>query len=114
MDFRLPTDPIVTASDASETGGDLVASVGVTEWGAKVAGGSIRGVEWEKIQDQGLLVTSALDGIGSLRVALDALKVPLAGYVAIESNPAARRVLESHFPCSLHFSGITQINKDKL
>ena len=97
MDFRLPTDPIVTASDASETGGGLVASVGVTEWGAKVAGGSIRGVEWEKIQDQGLLATSALDG-----------------YVAIESNPAARRVLESHFPCSLHFSGITQINKDKL
>ena len=114
MDFRLPTDSVVTASDASESGGGLVASVGLTEWGAEVAQGSIRGETEEPFQGSGLLVISAFDGIGSLRVALDALKVPLAGYVAIEKSPQGQRVLESHFPCSFQIDDITSVTKEQL
>ena len=114
MDFRLPTDPIVTASDASETGGGLVASTGLTEWGSRVAEGTVRGEEIESFQNQGLLVISAFDGIGSLRIALDTLKVPLAGYVSIEKDPIARRVLESHFPCSMQISDIESVTPETL
>ena len=114
MDFRLPTDPIVTASDASETGGGLVASTGLTEWGSRVAEGTVRGEEIESFQNQGLLVISAFDGIGSLRIALDTLKVPLAGYVSIEKDPIARRVLESHFPCSMQIIDIESVTPETL
>ena len=107
MNFRLPTDPVVTASDASEAGGGLVASVGLTEWRSEVATGAIRGDEVETFESHGLLVMSAFDGIGSLRVALAALRVPLAGHVSIEKNKAAQRVITSHFPCTVQFGDIT-------
>ena len=48
--------------------------------------------------EQGLLVISVCDGIGALRVALESLKVPLVGYVAIEKDERASRVVESNFP----------------
>ena len=102
IDFRLPTSPVVTASDASEQGGGLCASVGLTAWGAKASQGTVRGERFENFQEMGLLVISLFDGIGTLRVSLDALEIPLAGYVAVEKDPCARRVLESHYPnCTL-------------
>ena len=44
MDFRLPINPVVTASDASESGGGLTASDGLTEYGVKVSKASGRGI----------------------------------------------------------------------
>lgn len=43
-------------------------------------------------------MVSLFDGIGALRIAVDALQVPVAGYVAAEISPEARRVVESWFP----------------
>lgn len=34
-----------------------------------------------------ILVVSLFDGIGALRIAVDALQVPVAGYVAAEISP---------------------------
>eukprot|EP00435_Cladocopium_sp_Y103_P073845 s126_g45.t1 len=98
MNFRLPINPTVTASDASESGGGLTASESLTDWGLKVSKAASRGDSFENFNEQGLLVISLFDGIGALRVALENLKVPLAGYVAIEKDEKASRVVESHFP----------------
>ena len=114
MDFRLPVNPVVTASDASEGGGGLCASTGLSDWGLSVSRGSIRGQQFEEFQEQGILVISLFDGVGSLRVALDSLQAPLAGYIAVEHNPEAQRVLESHFPGSICFSDVTTLSKEDL
>ena len=102
IDFRLPPSPVVTASDASEQGGGLCASVGFTAWGSKASQGTVRRERFENFQEMGLLLISLFDGVGTLRVCLDALQVPLAGYVAVEKDPCGRKALESHYPnCTL-------------
>ena len=92
--FRAGVDPIVTASDASETGGGLI---GLTCFGVQASKALVRGELPDEEADQGLQAISAFDGIGSLRVALDVLQIPVSGYVAIEKDPKARRVVESAF-----------------
>lgn len=111
IDFRAGVDPVVTASDASETGGGLTRSVGLTCFGVQASKALVRGELPDEEADQGLLAISAFDGIGSLRVALDILQIPVSGYVAIEKDPKARRVVESAFPSSLFVEDITKIDK---
>lgn len=110
MNFRLPINPVVTASDASETGGGLTASESLTNWGVKVSKAAGRGDSFEEFHEQGLLVISLFDGIGALRVALENLKVPLAGYVAVEKDEKASRVVESHFPSCTFCTDVTNIS----
>lgn len=54
---------------------------------------------------------SLFDGIGALRVAVDALRVPVAGYVAAEICPEARRVVESCFPEVSHVEDVASIEE---
>ena len=114
MNFRMDIDPTVTASDASESGGGLVASTGLTDWGKRVSQGTIRGEKVEDFQEDGLLVISLFDGLGSLRLALDGLKVSLAGYISVEQNPDAQRVLEGHFPSSMCYSDVAQLTREDI
>ena len=113
IDFRAGVDPVVTASDASETGGGLTRSVGLnlTCFGVQASKALVRGELPDEEADQGLLAISVFDGIGSLRVALDILQIPVSGYVAIEKDPKARRVVESAFPSSLFVEDITKIDR---
>ena len=87
IDFRLPVNGTVTASDASEAGGGLCCSQGLTDFGSRAASTAVRGDELERFQGGGLLAISLFDGIGSLRVALDSLGVGVLGFVAVEKNP---------------------------
>ena len=112
MDFRLPTDPVVTASDASQAGGGLCSSAGLTSFGLKASTSHVRGDMFEGFEEGGLLVVSVFDGIGSLRIALDALGAEVAGYVSVESCPAARRVVESAFPMVISLSDIREVSKE--
>ena len=114
MDFRQPSNPVVTASDASESGGGLCASVGLTQAGLHASRGLVRGETHESFQDGGILVISAFDGIASLRVALDALHANVSGYVSIEKDPAARRVVETHFPSTIFEEDICLITPDRV
>lgn len=54
------------------------------------------------------------DGIGALRVALDALKAPVAGHISVENNPEARRVVESNFPDCEHVEDIHEATWEKV
>ena len=112
MNFRLPTDAIVTASDASQVGGGLCCSTGLTSFGLKASEAQVRGERFEDFEEGGLLVVSVFDGIGSLRIALDAIGVEVAGYVSVESCPAARRVVESAFPMAISLADIREVSQE--
>ncbi|CAE7354468.1 unnamed protein product, partial [Symbiodinium microadriaticum] len=81
--FRNCISPIVTASDASETGGGVVASVSVTGYGLEASQRKVRGETPEWWDGAQILGIGVGDNIGSFRVALDVLQVPLAGYVSV-------------------------------
>ena len=112
IDFRLPANPIATCSDASESGGGLCQSIGMTPYGEQASEALVRGEFPESGIQGGVLGIGAFDGIGALRVALDGLGAPISGYISIESNDAARRVMESAFPSTKFFGDITKLTKD--
>ena len=114
IDFRLPVDGTVTASDASESGGGLCCSKGLTEFGSQAASALVRGNEEEAFQGGGILAVSLFDGIGSLRVALDALGVPVLGMICCEKNPHAKRVVESAFPSVKHLNDVNEITEEDI
>ena len=97
INLRAPYDSTVTASDASESGGGLSFSCGLTPCGVHASDKSVRGLLHEGPDDNQVLVISLFDGIGACRVALDILNAKVAGYISIESDGAARRVVESAF-----------------
>ena len=98
MNFRLPVSEHVTASDASTTGGGLCVSRGVSPYGLAASQAEARGDVLSPDEMDQVLVVSLFGGIGALRVALDCLRVPVAGYISVEIDDAACRVVESFFP----------------
>ena len=61
------------------------------------ASGALRGHQEELHNGDSVLCVGVFDGIGALRVALDLLGCRVLGYVSIEANEAASRVVEAHF-----------------
>ena len=60
------------------------------------------------------MVVSLFDGIGALRVAVDALRVPVAGYISVEICPEARRVVGSWFPEVVHMEDFAKVGLDEV
>lgn len=112
LDFRLDMHPQVSCSDASTTGGGICANVGTTPIGSMVAHGGLRGQWPEQGAEAGILAVGLFDGIGALRVALELLGIPVIGYVSVESQDAARKVVESHFPGVLHYDDVRTIDAE--
>ena len=111
LDFRLDMHPQVSCSDASTTGGRICASAGTTSVGSVVAQGGLRGQRAENHSDVGILAIGLFDGIGALRVSLEALGLPVVGYVSVEQHEPARRVVESHYPGVLHYDDVRAIDE---
>ena len=114
LDFRLDVHPQVTCSDASMSGGGVCASVGATALGSLVSQGSLRGELAERRGELAVVAIGLFDGLGALRVALDVLGIPVLGYLSVEKNPAARRVVESHFPDVICVEDVTSVTKEHL
>lgn len=109
MNFRLPVSEFVTASDASTSGGGLCVSRGVSPYGLAASQAEARGdVLCHEIAQ--VLVISLFGGIGALRVALDTLKVPVAGYISVEIDDFASRVVESFFPEVVRVQDVAHVN----
>ena len=89
---------MVTCSDASQTGGGICRSVGLTEFGLVASQSTIRGDVFEPHDVVQVLSVGLFDGISGLRTACDLLRLPMAGHVSVEQDPVARRVVESYFP----------------
>ena len=109
LDFRTDVDPHVTASDASTTGGGITVSRNLTALGEVAAQATVRGdIAGEEIHSQ-VLTIGLFDGIGALRVAVDALGVPCIGHISIECSQSASRVVEAHFPGTIFCQDVTSV-----
>ena len=112
INMRTPANPLVTVSDASTTGGGFCVSRGLTPYGAAAAVSYVRGDCPEEHDFQQILTIGLFDGISGLRVAIDALGVPVAGHISVEKSPEARRVAESYFPDTLFVEDVELIDED--
>ena len=114
MSFRGQFDSMVTASDASTSGGGIAKSTGVTPYGQAASSSAVRGDIPEELDCTQILSVGLFDGIAALRVALDALKAPVAGHISVESNPEARRVVESNFPDCEHLDDVAKVDRQQV
>ena len=112
MNFRYGFDPMVSASDASSSGGGVCASRGLSPYGKAAALSQVRGDLPEAHDFNQILSIGLFDGISGLRVALDCLGLPIAGHISVEKCPEARRVVESFFPDALFVEDIELIDQE--
>ena len=112
MDLRCEFEPVVTASDASESGGGLSYSSGLTHFGVEAMTKNIRGLSDSISDDNQVFVVSLFDGIGTFRAALDLIGAKVAGYVAIEPDNSARRVVECAFGSTEFFTSGTLVTDE--
>ena len=82
----------------------------LTRFGEQVASGSSTG-EMQSHRGGRILSIGLFDGIGCLRVALDLLGCDVAGHISIEKDPCARRVVEHHFPGTVHYPDIVEVKE---
>lgn len=111
MNFRLKIDPKVTASDASTTGGGITVSTCLTGYGAAAACGTVRGDLPGPECLSEVLTIGLFDGIGALRVSVDALGLESIGHVSVECSASAQRVVESHFADAVIVSDVCQVDE---
>ena len=114
MNFRLAFQPEVTASDASSQGGGICVSSSLTNFGRLASACTVRGEVPEEHDFCQVLSIGLFDGIGALRVACDALGLPMAGHVSIELSSLGRRVVESAFPDSLFLEDVALVGDEEV
>ena len=110
--LRCQPSALVTASDASTTGGGVCVSRGVSPYGAAAALSQVRGDLPEEHDFIQVLSIGLFDGISGLRVACDSLGLPMAGHISVESSEGARRVVESYFPDMLFVHDVDLITEE--
>ena len=107
QDYRASISGLCTASDASLSGGGLCASDGLTLFGEQVAKGDFRGQILRDLPQRSVVCIGLFDGVGSLRVALEALKAHVLLHVSC--SEAAQRIVETHFPDSIRLDAVESI-----
>ena len=112
LDLRLELSPTVTASDASLSGGGFCSSTRLTPHGCAASNLPVRGEvpDWESFSQ--VLSVGLFDGVGALRVSLDALGAPMCGHISVECNKNAQRVLEANFADSLLVSSVEEVDDE--
>ena len=112
IDLRAPYDALVTASDASESGGGLSCTSGLTPFGMAAALKPTRG-DFERVcDDHQVLAVSLFDGIAACRVALDVIGAKVAGYISVEPDEGARRVVEASFGSTTFLEQVQNISDE--
>ena len=111
VDFRCTVSKVVTASDASKSGGGVTASSRVTPAGSIAAQCSIRGDVVEPIDITQVLTVGLFDGIAAVRVAADTLGWNVVGHVGVEKDDRAARVVESRFPNTIRVKDIADVDE---
>ena len=111
LDFRLQYHGVVTASDASSSGGGICASHQLSRQGVQATQGRLRGQLPELRGEHRVLTIGLFDGLGALRVAADLLGLSVLGHISVERGPRARRVVEAHFPEVLTVDDVAKVDK---
>ena len=112
MNLRCPFSEVVTASDASTSGGGVCASKSLSPYGLVASQSAVRGELPEPDDFSQILSVGLFDGIGALRVALDCLEVPVVGHIAVEKSAEAQRVLESYFPDIIQVDDVADVTEE--
>ena len=104
MDLRMPFASEVTCSDASEFGGAMAVSTGLTQSGKELA---------QRLQlpcAAEILVISAFNGVGGAFRAYDLAGVRPMGLISIEIDKAARRVTRKAWPGAIEVVDIRLVD----
>ena len=124
-DLRAPVSNVVTCSDASEAGGGLCCSGGLTEEGlaalslcqstefqqTRTAAFQPQGaVGIEKRKGLRIVVVSLFDGIAALMCALCRLDCQVVAFAASEVDVACKRLVRKRWPGVLELGDITKID----
>ena len=92
-DCRVPASDFVAASDASEAGGCVVRSDGITIHGIRrVLHPGNMVVNF--VASERLVLASAFDGVGGARRAAELLGLAVGLFVAMEIDPSAKRAVQ--------------------
>ena len=120
-----PVSGLVTCSDASEQGGGLCASAGLTPEGLMTLRSlEEKGPDREKVSftpagscsidrtksGPRVLVISLFDGIGAMMVALARLDCQIVGYVSCEVDKACKRLTRTRWPGVLELGDVTKVD----
>ena len=116
INLRTPFSDMITCSDASEEGGGVCYSKDLSPWGLNAlyvldecGVGDSSSKNTAPVE---LLLISLFDGIGSMKVALDVLGAKVSGFIAVELDPDASKVVNTHHPGVLHVDDVGSISKD--
>ena len=112
LNFRTQVEDVVTCSDASQQGGGICCSTGLTAYGSRAALSPVQGDVPEIHDFEQVLTIGLFDGIGALRLACDRLNIPIAGHISIEKDPLGRRVVEANYPDSTVHDDVTTVDKE--
>lgn len=108
-DLRASLSGVVTATDASPTGGGACATIGLSAVGADHLADLDQGSGNAPTSDW--LIVSDFDGMGGLHMALDLLRVRPLAFIAIENDKVARRVVRDRWPWVTHYPDITRVEE---
>eukprot|EP00438_Fugacium_kawagutii_P035567 Skav229231 [mRNA] locus=scaffold864:277248:282087:- [translate_table: standard] len=114
LDFRLPLKPRVSCSDASQSGGGLCLSSALSPAGVSVSQGSLRCLQDPSGGFPSVLSIGLFDGVGCLRVALDLVGASVAGHISVEKQESGRKVVEYHFPNSIHLDDVAKVTEEQV
>ena len=124
--LRTPVSGLVTCSDASELGGGVCGSAGLTQQGYSLLERmEAQQGEREQInfrpagccETKGdktgprILAVSLFDGIGAMVVALARLSCCIIGYASSEIDPRRKRLTRTRWPGVIELGDVTKINQ---
>eukprot|EP00438_Fugacium_kawagutii_P019894 Skav227771 [mRNA] locus=scaffold1237:40424:41934:+ [translate_table: standard] len=115
-DLRAKLNEVVTASDASETGGGMVYASKLTTRGLRDTLKAEEGLDDSPPEEdlesaQKVVVFDCFAGIGGLSRALDLAKVPVARLVVIEKEKDCRRLNSVRYPGADLWCDIKKVTK---
>ena len=112
-------DPVVTASDASETGLGVSRSVGLSDEGFRLVshlvgasglGTSPLPVLGPVLASPRIMVLSLFDGIGGLRRSLERLQLSVILSVSVECDTRAQRVVRAAWPGTIEYHDVRDLD----
>ena len=114
-DLRAGISGQVTASDASESGGGLTRSVGLSGPGRASLGwrpSSLRGIPMDTGDRQEIVAIEWFAGIGGLTRSLERLGVAATGTAVCDNNEHCLKVLREYIPGCEQWKDITSVDEE--
>ena len=110
--LRARPDLLITCSDASEAGGAIAATAGLSDYGVWAAKALPR--QLPSMAETGFALVSLFGGIEAGRRACDLLGVKPIRHIAVEWDPDAIRAVGEVYPDVIHVGDVTELTRECL